>query len=72
MEISVHCHLKISNDPAIFPGRYVKAIIETRTQAVPALPVEAIIQSEGKDFIFVQTYTAQSKPTLKMIPVIKE
>jgi len=31
---------------------YVKALIETTFDNVPALPGEAIIQSEGKDFIF--------------------
>ena len=69
--IPVHCHLSISNDPNMLPGMYVKALIETRTDDVPALPVEAIIQSEGKDYIFIQTDTAQGKAKFKMIPVIK-
>jgi cobalt-zinc-cadmium efflux system membrane fusion protein len=69
--IPVHCHLTISNDPAMLPGMYVKAMIETRTDDLPALPIDAIIQSEGKDFIFVQTDTAQNKTTFKMIPVVK-
>ncbi len=55
----------------MLPGMYVKAMIETRTEDVPALPVEAIIQSEGKDYIFIQTDTAQNKTTFKMIPVVK-
>ena len=50
---------------------YVKALIETTSDNVAALPVEAIIQSEGKDFIFVQTDTAQNKVAFKMIPVVK-
>jgi cobalt-zinc-cadmium efflux system membrane fusion protein len=69
--IPVHCHLSVSNDAAMLPGMYVKAMIETRTEDVPALPVEAIIQSEGKDYIFIQTDTAQNKTTFKMIPVVK-
>ena len=69
--IPVHCHLTVSNDPAMLPGMYVKAMIETRTEDVPALPVEAIIQSEGKDYIFIQTDTAQNKTTFKMIPIVK-
>ncbi len=69
--IPVHCHLTVSNDPAMLPGMYVKAMIETRTEDVPALPVEAIIQSEGKDYIFIQTDTAQNKTTFKKIPVVK-
>jgi len=69
--IPVHCHISVSNDPNMLPGMYVKALIETRTDDVQALPVEAIIQSEGKDYIFIQTDTAQGKATFKMIPVIK-
>jgi cobalt-zinc-cadmium efflux system membrane fusion protein len=69
--IPVHCHLDISNDPAMLPGMYVKALIETRTEDVQSLPVEAIIQSEAKDYIFIQTDTAEGKAHFKMIPVIK-
>jgi cobalt-zinc-cadmium efflux system membrane fusion protein len=69
--IPVHCHLDVSNDPALLPGMYVKAMIATRTEDVPALPVEAIVQSEGKDYVFIQTDTAQGKAIFKMIPVIK-
>src|SRR5215216_817605 len=69
--VPVHCHLNISNDPAMLPGMYVKALIETRTEDVQSLPVEAIIQSEAKDYIFVQTDTTQGNAHFKMIPVIK-
>jgi membrane fusion protein, heavy metal efflux system len=69
--IPVHCHLDYSNDPTLLPGMYVKALIETTSDNVPALPVEAIIQSEGKDYIFIQTDTAQDKFTFKIMPVVK-
>lgn len=69
--IPVHCHLAISNDQEMLPGMYVKALIETSNEAMPALPVEAMVQSEGKDYIFMQTGTAQGKSTFKMIPVVK-
>jgi len=69
--VPVHAHLTISNDAALYPGMYVKALIETRTEDVPALPTAAIIQSEGKDYIFIQTDTAQNKTNFKMIPVVK-
>ncbi len=69
--IPVHCHLDVPNDSELLPGMYVKALIETRTEDVPALPVEAIIQSEAKDYIFIQADTAQGKVHFKMIPVIK-
>lgn len=69
--IPVHCHLDLSNDSAMLPGMYVKALIETRTEDVQALPVEAIIQSEAKDYIFIHKDTAQGKVHFRMIPVIK-
>ncbi|MDQ6843420.1 MAG: hypothetical protein M3Z92_03575 [Bacteroidota bacterium] len=50
---------------------YVKALIGTTSDNVPALPVEAVIESEGKDYIFIQTDTSQNKYTFRMIPVIK-
>jgi membrane fusion protein, heavy metal efflux system len=69
--IPVHCHLSISNDPAMLPGMYVKAMIATRTDDVPALPTDALVQSEGKDYVFVQMDTAQGNHTFKMVPVVK-
>ncbi len=67
----MHCHLDISNDATLLPGMYVKALIATRTEDVQALPVDAILQSDGKDYIFIQTDTAQGKVHFRMIPVIK-
>ncbi|MEO6135294.1 MAG: efflux RND transporter periplasmic adaptor subunit [Ginsengibacter sp.] len=67
----VHAHLAVLNDAALFPGMYVKALIETQSENIPALPTEAIIQSEGKSYIFIETDSAQNKTIFKMIPVIK-
>ena len=69
--IPVHCHLDIPNDPAVLPGMYVKALIATKTEDVQALAAEAIIQSDAKNYIFIQTDTAQGKIHFKMIPIIK-
>jgi cobalt-zinc-cadmium efflux system membrane fusion protein len=69
--IPVHCHLTISNDSSLLPGMYVKALIETTAENLPALPVEAVIQSEAKDYIFIQMDTTKGKVKFKMIPVIK-
>lgn len=63
--IPVHCHLDISNDPALLPGMYVKALIATRTEDVQALPVEAIIQSDAKDYIFIQQTPHRAKYILE-------
>ena len=69
--IPVHCHLKNANDAALLPGMYAKALIETTNNSVTALPVAAIIQSEGNDFIFIQTRQDKDGYTFKMIPVKK-
>lgn len=69
--IPVHCHLPSSTDPSLLPGMYVKALIETRTDNVNALPVEAVVESDSKNYIFVQKDTAQGQVIFKMIPVIK-
>lgn len=69
--IPVHCHLEKANDAALLPGMYAKALIETTNNSVAALPVAAIIQSEGNDFIFVQTKQDKDGYTFKMIPVKK-
>ena len=69
--IPVHCHLANSNDPALLPGMYAKALIETRTEDVASLPAEAIVQSEGRNFIFVLADTVQNNFKFIMVPVIK-
>ena len=69
--IPVHCHLPSSTDPSLLPGMYVKALIETSTDNLTAVPVEAVVQSDGKDYVFVLKDTAQGKFTFKMVPVIK-
>jgi len=70
--VPVHCHLQNANDAALFPGMYAKALIATTNQSVPALPSEAIVQSDGLDYIFIQTVASATKGlTFKMIPVKK-
>jgi len=50
--VRVHAHLD-SEETQLIPGMYVKAFIELNNNTVPALPQEAVVQSEGKDYIFV-------------------
>lgn len=69
--IPVHCHLMIDKDAALIPGLYVKAWIETSNSNTASLPSQAIVQSEGKDYIFTRLDTIQNKTKFKMIPVIK-
>jgi membrane fusion protein, heavy metal efflux system len=50
--VRVHAHLD-KEEGQLIPGMYVKAFIELNNNTVPALPQEAVVQSEGKDYIFV-------------------
>ncbi len=52
--IRVHAHLD-KEDTQLIPGMYVKAFIEIENAAVSALPAEAVLQSEGKAYVFVYT-----------------
>lgn len=51
---SVAVHAEIANDrQMLIPGMYVKALIDIGINAVTALPVEAVVKADGKEFIFV-------------------
>lgn len=43
------------------PGTYVKAFIETGKNATPALPETAVVNFEGKQYVFLSTGTANEK-----------
>jgi len=51
--VQVHGHLS-QEDQNLIPGTYLKAIIETGGTKVRALPDEAIVNFEGKNYIFLQ------------------
>jgi cobalt-zinc-cadmium efflux system membrane fusion protein len=50
--VKVHGHLD-KEDEQYLPGMFVKALIEISNNTVNALPDETIVQSEGKNYIFV-------------------
>ncbi|MBC7863863.1 MAG: efflux RND transporter periplasmic adaptor subunit, partial [Bacteroidia bacterium] len=52
--VRVHCHLD-EEDNQLIPGMYLKALVETNSSEVYTLPNEAIIDFEGKKYIFVAT-----------------
>lgn len=65
--VRIHCHLD-KEDLDLLPGMYLKAYVEAGTQSLPAVPDQAIINFEGKDFIFV----AEKEPNhYKMLEVTK-
>ncbi|AHJ95417.1 hypothetical protein Hsw_PA0084 (plasmid) [Hymenobacter swuensis DY53] len=51
--VRVHGHLDKENDPALLPGLYVRATIETGRADVTALPNAALVRFEGQTYGFV-------------------
>jgi len=51
--IIVHAIIKGANTYRLIPGMYVTALIDVGNQQTKAVPVEALVRSEGKDYIFV-------------------
>ena len=51
--IRIHCHLS-EEDAELLPGMYLKAFVETGTITAKVLPSEAVINYEGKDYVFVE------------------
>lgn len=50
---AVAVHATIDDNKMLIPGMYVNALIDIGASKVNALPIEAIIKAEGKEFIFV-------------------
>jgi cobalt-zinc-cadmium efflux system membrane fusion protein len=50
--IRIHCHID-QEDKNLLPGMYLKAIVEAGGTQVNALPDEAIVDFQGKKYIFI-------------------
>lgn len=48
----VHCHFE-NYDKTLLPGMYMNAIIEVKSNDANTLPADAIVNFEGKEYIFV-------------------
>jgi membrane fusion protein, heavy metal efflux system len=72
--VKVYARISQSTD-RILPGMFVNALIETVTSPVAALPSEAVVQFDEKDYIFVFEREKQEKgepfTEFKMIEVKK-
>ncbi|WEK17800.1 MAG: efflux RND transporter periplasmic adaptor subunit [Candidatus Pedobacter colombiensis] len=60
----VHCHFENYNKRLI-PGTYMNAEVEVKNATATVLPTEAIVQYEGKNFVFI----SKGKRTFEMIEV---
>ncbi|HQS22858.1 MAG: efflux transporter periplasmic adaptor subunit [Sphingobacteriia bacterium 24-36-13] len=69
--IPVHCHIEKQHENGLLPGMYVKAWIETGTEKQYAVPSEAIVQLEGKDYLIVQTGQSSTGYTFQLEEIKK-
>lgn len=60
----VHCHFE-KYDPALIPGMYMNAEVETQTSFSSAIPEESVVNFEGQNYVFVEL----KKQTYKMLPI---
>jgi cobalt-zinc-cadmium efflux system membrane fusion protein len=61
----VHCHL-VNEHINLFPGTFVNAEVELNNAKVNAVPEEAVVKWQNKDFVFAKA----SATNFKMIPVV--
>jgi membrane fusion protein, heavy metal efflux system len=62
--IQIHCHLD-KEDKELIPGMYLKAIVETDSAHVTALPNQSIVSFEGKKYIFIESKEQEHSNTGK-------
>ena len=51
--VVVHARISEAHKLRLIPGMYVSALIDVGNQTVAALPLDAVVQAEGKNYIFV-------------------
>jgi cobalt-zinc-cadmium efflux system membrane fusion protein len=71
--IQIHCHID-QEDKELLPGMYLKAVVETGGAETTALPDEAIIDFQGKKYIFIATEEThhEEEPTQNKVDEKKE
>lgn len=50
--VVVHCHFD-NYDKSLIPGMYMNADVEVKTKQVNAVPSDAVINFEGKNYVFI-------------------
>lgn len=51
--VVVHARISEAHKLRLIPGMYVSALIDVGNQTVAVLPVDAVVQAEGKNYVFV-------------------
>ncbi|WP_449436938.1 efflux RND transporter periplasmic adaptor subunit [Pedobacter steynii] len=60
----VHCHFE-SYDKRLIPGTYMNAEVQVKNTSATVIPTEAIVQYEGKNFVFM----SKGKRTFEMVQI---
>ncbi len=63
--VRVHGHLDEENDPALLPGLYVRALIETGRSQAPTLPDAALVRFESQNYVFA----VEAAGRYRLVPV---
>ena len=58
--IRIHCHID-EKDEDLLPGMYLNGVVEAGGALVPALPAEAIVEYQGKKYVFIATEGAPAE-----------
>jgi cobalt-zinc-cadmium efflux system membrane fusion protein len=66
--VQIHCHLD-KEDTQLLPGMYLKAYVESGTNKVEALPDAAIVEFEGKKYVFIEQSSSKSGYQYRMMEV---
>ena len=59
--IIAHARIENANTFGLIPGMYVTALIQTGSEQVTAVPIDAVVTSEGKSYIFVVDEEGEKK-----------
>ncbi|HLA56347.1 MAG TPA: efflux RND transporter periplasmic adaptor subunit, partial [Flavobacterium sp.] len=51
--VQIHCRLD-KEDPGLLPGMYLKALVESGSEEVPAIISKAIVEFQGSKYIFIE------------------
>lgn len=58
--VQIHCRLD-KEDTSLLPGMYLKALVESGTQEVPAVVSKAIVEYQGSKYIFIEDAAKSGK-----------
>jgi cobalt-zinc-cadmium efflux system membrane fusion protein len=70
--VVVHAVINNKQHKNLIPGMYVTALISTGSQLTPAVPVEAVVRSQGKQYIYVVSEERAEKGKDKTVSFKKQ